>query len=322
MTRRRLAAAALCLSLLLGVAGARAAEYPSKPITVVVPFGAGSGSDTGTRIVAQRLGARLRQAIVVENRVGVTGAVGAAAVARAAPDGYTLLVGTNSTHGSNPALYKRLAYDPIKDFVAVAPLGIFTYYLVVNPDLPVRSPQELVAYIKANPGKVSYAYGSSTALVMAETFAKQTQVQLLGVPYRSNPPAITDVVGGRVPMMFIDISSANGFVQAGQLRAIAITSRSRSALAPDLPTIQETLLPHFAIESWTGFLAPTGTPKPIIDKLNAEISAVLQEPEVREKLQVLGVDVLQQTPEAFAGFVAASVEQFTRLTREAGIMPQ
>ncbi len=314
-------AVALMLVAALG-SRVQADIYPSKFITMVVPFAAGSGSDTAARIVAQSLGAFLGQTVIIENRVGATGEVAATAVAHAPPDGYTLLVGTNSSHGSNPAIYKKLTYDPIKDFVAIAPLGVFTYDLVVNPQLPVKTPQELVSYARANPGKVSFAFGSSTSLVMAETFAKGTQTQLLKIPYRSNPPAITDVVSGRVSMMFVDISSVSPFVKSGQLRALAITSRARSALAPDLPTIQETILPDFHIESWVGFLAPAGTPAPIVDKLNAAFTAVLQEPEVKKHMADLGVDILQQSPEAFAGFVQDSVDRFTRLTKDAGIEPQ
>lgn len=260
--------------------------------------------------------------MVVENRAGATGAIGATAVARAAPDGYTLLAGTNSTHGSNPALYKKLTYDPLKDFTAVAPIGIFTYYLVINPKVPAKTPQDLVAYIKSNPGKVAFAFGSSTSLVMAETFAKGIGAPLLKVAYRSNPPAITDVIRGRVAMMFPDISSVSAFVKSGQLRALAITSPTRSALVPDLPTIQETVLPGFAIDSWVGFLAPAGTPKSVVEKLNATINAVLAQPEIKERLTGLGVDVKPQSPEEFGRFVADSVERYTRLTREAGIEPE
>ena len=313
------AAIGVCAAL---AGAARAQDYPAKFLTIVVPFAAGSGSDTATRIMGQGLAAKLGQSVVVENKVGATGAIGATAVARAAPDGYTLLAGTNSSHGSNPALYKALTYDPIKDFTAVAPLGVFTYYLVVNPQLPAATPQELVVYAKAHPGKVSYAFGSTTALVMAETFARATGVQILKVAYRSNPPALTDVVSGRVSMMFVDVSSANAFVRSGQLRAIAVTSRERSSIAPDLPTIRETVAPDFAIESWTGYLVPARTPKPIVDRLNRDIGDVVNAPEVKARLAGLGVDVMRQTPEEFAGFVRNSVELFTRLAKEAGIEPE
>lgn len=305
-----------------GAAPLRAEEFPSRLITIVVPFAAGSGSDTSTRITAQALGPLLGQTIVVENKVGATGAVAATAVSRAAPDGYTLLVGTNSTHGSNSAIYKTLTYDPLRDFAPVALLGVFTYYLVVNPALPIRSPQELIDYARANPGKLSYATGSSTSLVMAETFAKTTKTPLLKVAYRSNPTALTDVVSGRVSLMFVDISSANAFVKSGQLRAIAVTSRTRSQLAPDLPTVHEALNIDFQIESWTGFLAPARTPKPVIDKLNAAFAKVFAMPEVHDRIVALGVDMQKQSPAEFSAFVAGSVEQFTRLTRDAGIEPQ
>ena len=260
--------------------------------------------------------------IIVENKVGATGMVAATMVARARPDEYTLLVATNSSHGSNPAIYETLTYDPIADFAPVVPLAIFTHYLAVNPQLPVTTLQELVAYAKANPGKVSFATGSTTSLVTATTFAKTAGIDLLKVSYRSNPPAITDLIGGRVAMMFVDIPSAATFVKSGQLRAIAITSHARSALAPDLPTIQETVDPTFAIESWVGFLAPAKMPRAIVDKLNSEFIAVMKTPDVKEQLAALGADVMTQTPDELARFVAVSVENFTRLTKESGIEPQ
>lgn len=313
---RLLAILVCCLSV---VSGANAQNYPNKFVTVIVPFAAGSGSDTAARVIGQYLGPKLGQSIVVENRVGATGAIASTAVARAAPDGYTLLLGTNSTHGSNSAMYKKLTYDPVKDFVGIADTGVFNYFLVVNPALPIKSVQELVAYGKANPGKLSYAGGSSTSIVMAESFAKETGVAILKVPYRSNPPALTDVIAGRVSMMFVDMSSAVSFVKAGTLRAIAVTTKDRSPQYPDLPTISETAVKDFNLASWTGLFAPAGTPAPIVEKLNRDVNAVLATPEVRERLAALGVDPAPMSAPEFTAFARDQVGKWSKLVRDAGI---
>lgn len=301
---------------------AHAQVYPDRPVTIIVPFAAGSGSDTAARVIGQHLTQRLGQTFVVENRVGATGVIASTAVAHTKPDGYTLLLGTNSTHGTNPSLYKSITYDPVKDFVAVAHTGDFAYFLVVNPDLPIKSVADLVAYGNANPGKLSYAAGSSTSIVMAETFAKGIGQEIVKVPYRSNPPALTDVMAGRVSMMFVDISTSLSFVTAGTLRALAVTSIARSGLKPDMPTIDETAVKGFDIASWTGIYAPTGTPKPIVDKLNAEINTIIAMPEVKEQFTRLGIEPKPKTPVEFATFTSAEVEKWTRLVKQAGIQPE
>jgi len=303
-------------------AAAMAQSYPAKFITVVVPFAAGSGSDTAARVVGQYLGPRLGQSIVVENRVGATGAIASTYVARAKPDGYTLLLGTNSTHGSNSALYKNLAYDPVKDFTGVADTGVFNYFLVVNPALPITSMAGLLAYAKANPGKLSYAAGSSTSIVMAETFAKGTGVAILKVPYRSNPPALTDVIAGRVSMMFVDVSSAVSFVKSGQLRALAVTTKARSPLYPDLPTVDETAVTGFNLASWTGLFAPAGTPEAIVQRINLEVNAVLALPDVQARLASLGVEPDIMTAPQFQAYAASEVAKWSQLVRAAGIEPE
>lgn len=319
---RRLLASLACCLVLAWASIAAAQDYPAKFVTVIVPFAAGSGSDTAARVIGQYLGPRLGQSIVVENRVGATGAIASTAVARAQPNGYTLLLGTNSTHGSNSALYKNLTYDPVKDFRGVANTGVFNYVLVVNPALPITSVAELVAYAKANPGKLSYAGGSSTSIVMAETFARGTGIALLKVAYRSNPPALTDVIAGRVSMMFVDVSSAGSFVRANSLRALAVTSKARSPLYPDLPTIDETVVSGFDLASWTGLFAPAGTPQPVIDKLNREVNAVLALPEVRDRLASLGVEPTPMPVAEFTAFARDEVGKWTRLVKDAGIEPE
>ena len=312
--------AILVASLICATAAAQ--DYPTKPVVIVVPFAAGSGSDTAARVIGQYLGPLLGQSIVVENRVGATGAIASTYVSRARPDGYTLLLGTNSTHGSNSALYKSLAYDPIKNFVDIADTGTFNLVLVVSPALPVQSAAELVAYGQANPGKLSYAAGSSGSIVLAETFARETGVPLVKIPYRSNPPALTDVIAGRVSLMFVDISSASSFIKSGQVRALAVTTKARSPIYPDLPTIDETVDKGFDLSSWTGLFAPAGTPAPIVEKLNREVNAVLEIPDVRDRLTALGVEPAPMSVAEFTRFVASEVPKWVSLVKQAGIEPE
>jgi tripartite-type tricarboxylate transporter receptor subunit TctC len=291
-------------------------------ITLVVPFGAGSGSDTTARILAQNLGPLLGQNVIIENRVGATGMVATNGVARAAPDGYTLLFATNSTHGSNPSLFKTVTYDPVKDFAPVGRLGAFGYFVVVNPQVPAQTIQELVAYAKANPDKLTYGSGSSTSHIMAETFKRGTGSVIMRVPYRSNPTALTDLVGGRISLMFADISSSVSFVKSKDLRALAVTSAQRSAIVPELPTLSESVLPGFDIESWTGILAPAGTPEPIIARLNGEMNKVLAMPDIKQRMFDLGVEPQPTTPAAFGAFVKDEVAKWGKLVKDAGIEPE
>lgn len=315
----RVAAALACVAF---ASSAHGDEYPARPITLIVPFAAGSGSDTAARVVAQNLQTRLGATVIVDNRVGATGMLAASFVARAAPDGYTLLLATNSTHGTNPSLYKHVTYDPIKDFAGIGKIAIFSYYLVINKDLPVQSIGDLVAYAKANPDKLSYGTGSSTSLVMTETFKHGTGATILKVPYRSNPPALTDVIAGRVSMMFADISSSVAFVTAGQVRALAVTSPRRSMISPDLPTISETVVPNFDMESWTALLAPAGTPAPVIAKLNAALNETLAMPEVTRRFLDLGIEAQPSTPAELDAFVRKEVLRWTALVKDAGIEPE
>ncbi|MBU6379443.1 MAG: tripartite tricarboxylate transporter substrate binding protein [Gammaproteobacteria bacterium] len=319
---RQLLHALLFAAALVLAGGAHAQDYPNRNITIVVPFAAGSGSDTAARIIGQQLSEKLKQGVVIENRVGVTGALAAAHVAKSPADGYTLLLGTNSTHGSNSALYKKQTYDPVQDFAAVAHTGDFGYFLVVDPALPITSTAELVAYGKANPGKLSYGAGSSTSIVMSETFSRGVGVELLKVPYRSNPPALTDVMGGRVSLMFVDISSSIALVDDGKLRALAVMSKDRSALRPDMPTIDETALKGFDLASWTGLFAPAGTPAPVVAKLNAEVNAILTRPDIKEQLFKIGIEPKPKSVAEFTPFVAAEVAKWIELVKLAGIEPQ
>lgn len=313
----------VCLLAALASAGTVALAqpgYPARAITLVVPFGPGSGSDTAARIIGERLAAALGQPVVIENKVGANGALAAASVARAAPDGYTFFIGTNSSHGSNPSLMKSLPYDPIGDFVPVVRVGIFIYFVVADPALPVTTMADLVALQKQR--QLAMATGNTTSIVMGETFVRSLGLDPLRVPYRSVPQALTDIMAGRVAFMFADISSSIALVQAGSLRALAITSPERSKLRPDLPTIQETALPSFAIESWIGFFAPAKTPAAITERVAAEVTRILETPEMRKRLGELGVEPKPIGGQAFAAFVASEIELWTKLVRNAGIQAE
>src|SRR5438128_334890 len=249
---RALAALPLAAALMSGAALAQQA-YPTRTITLVLPFAAGSGTDTTTRIISQHLGAALGVGIVVDNKPGANGMIAATYVARAAPDGYTLFVTTNTTHSANPFLLKALTYDPVKDFTPIARTGDLPFMLVINPELPVKSVAELVAYGKANPGKLTYACGSSSSIVSGATFAHNAGIDMLHVPYKSSPPALNDVIGGRISMIFIDVLTGLPHVKGNALRALAVTTKERSPLLPELPSMQEAGVPDFDITSWQGY---------------------------------------------------------------------
>jgi tripartite-type tricarboxylate transporter receptor subunit TctC len=296
--------------------------YPTRTITLVLPFAAGSGTDTTTRIISQHLGAALGVGIVVDNKPGANGMIAATYVARAAPDGYTLFVTTNTTHSANPYLLKTLSYDPVKDFTPIARTGDLPFMLVVNPELPAKTVGELVAYGKANPGKLTYASGSSSSIVSGATFAYNAKIDMLHVPYKSSPPALNDVIGGRVSMMFIDILTGLPHVNGGALRALAVTTKDRSPLVANLPSMQEAGVPDFDITSWQGYFGPAGLPREIVTKLNAEIRKIVEKPEIKAQLATLGMDAFSGTPDELAAFVKDQLVLWEKLITNAGIEKQ
>jgi tripartite-type tricarboxylate transporter receptor subunit TctC len=239
-------------------------QYPNKAVTLIVPFGPGSATDTISRIIALHLGNALNQSIVIENKPGANGAIAAAYVARAAPDGYTLLMSTNSPHSAAPSLNKSIAYDPVKDFEPVSRIGSFTLMLVLHPDVPATSIPELIAYAKAHPGKLSFASGNASGVVAGETLKAWAGINLVHVPYRSTPPAVNDVLGGRVSMMFIDLTTGLPHVKANALRALAVTRMQRSTLFPELPSLHEAGVANFDMDSWMAMFAPAHTPPEIV----------------------------------------------------------
>lgn len=319
---RGLRAAAVLLAGLAATATAQAQNYPNRNITLVLPFAAGSGTDTTTRIISQHLSQALGVGIVIENKAGANGMLAATFVARAAPDGYTLLVTTNTTHSANPYLLKSLTYDPVKDFAPIARTGDLPFMLVIHPDLPAKSVAELVAYGKANPGKLSYASGSSSAIVSGATFAHNAGIDLLHVPYKSSPPALNDVMGGRVSMMFVDILTGLPHVNGGALRSLAVTTKDRSPLVPNRPSMQEAGVPDFNITSWQGYFAPAGTPKEIVVRLNAEIRKIVEKPEIKAQLATLGMDAFSGTPEELGAFVKDQLVLWEKLIKNANIEAQ
>jgi tripartite-type tricarboxylate transporter receptor subunit TctC len=295
--------------------------YPNKPVRLFVPFAAGSLTDAVGRVVGQELGRRLGQNIIVEDRPGANGQMAAAFVAKTPPDGYTLMATTNTTHAANPHLYKKLPYDPIKDFIPVVRIGTIPFMLVVNPSLPVKSTAELIAYARANPGKLSYGTSNSTSLVSAETLNVMAKISTIGVQYKASQQAIIDLISGQIQMMICDFAVAMPQVRTGKLRALAIPMGKRTALMPELPTIGETLK-GFEFTPWIGIVVPTGTPKAVTDRLSRELLDLLAVPEMGAKLASVGVEIAPLAPAPFAQFIQEQIAEWGRLVRAAGIEPE
>lgn len=318
-----LATAAVLGAVTTGMALAQTAyPAPGKNITLVLPFAAGSGTDTTTRLISKELGAALGTGIVIDNKPGANGSIAASYVARAEPDGYTLFVTTNTSHSANPYLLKTMTYDPIKDFTPIARTGDLPFMLVINPNIPAKSVPELIALAKKEPGKYTYASGSSSSSVSGATFAFLAGLDLLHVPYKSSPPAITDVIAGRVSMMFIDVPTGLPHVNGNVLRALAVTTKKRSALLPDLPTMDESGVKGFDITSWQGYLGPANMPKDIVTKLNAEIRKIVERPDIKAELASRGMEAFSGTPESFDAFLKEQLVVWKKLISDAKIEPQ
>ena len=307
--------------LFLMSASAVAQNFPDKPIRVVVPFAAGSGTDILARIVTEEMRTSMGANFVIDNRAGASGQIGAELVARANPDGYTLFLSTNTPHSANPFLFKKINYDPIKDFAAVSRMIYYVFILVVNPNAGIKTVPELIIYVKANPGKISYAFGNSTGQVNGAYFTSAAKLDALPVPYKSTPPAMTDLIAGQVHYMFVDAASSQGHVRSGRLRAIAVMSDKRSDLFPDLPGVGETV-PGFDTVPWAGMFAPAGTPKAIINRLNAEIVKAINKPSVNQKLAESGLQPSPSTPEELDRFVKQQLAAWGKKIKDAGIQPE
>ena len=319
--RRALRYALGCAIFLAGFA-AHSQGFPNKPIRIISPFAAGSSTDLIARLIGQKLTENLGQQVIVDIRPGANGIIGADATAKAAPDGYTIVLASNGTHGINSSLFSKLPYDPMKDFAPITRVGHVAYFLVTNAGSPLNSMKDLVAMAKANPGKHTLSYAASVAQLTGELFKLTVGINMTPVPYKSPVTAFTDLVGGLVDAHFEPIPSALPQVKAGRLKALAVTSAKRSALAPDVPTVAESGYPGFESVAWVAFYAPAGTPKEIVAKLHAEITRALQTPEVKEKLAQNGLEVTTSTPEQLGEMVKAEVAKWDKVFKEANLPKQ
>ena len=318
VVRATLAALALCAA---GSAFAQGAgNFPNRPITMIVPFPPGGTTDIVARISAAALTTEFGQSVVVDNRAGAGGNIGAALAAKAAPDGYTLLMGTVGTHAINAWLYKKMPFDPIKDFQPLSRAAGVPNILVVHPAQPFKTVAELIAYAKANPGKLSYASsGSGTSIHLSgELFKSLAKVEMVHVPYKGSAPAVTDLLGNQVALMFNNLPSSIQHVRTGKLRALAVTTTTRAPELPNLPTIAESGLPDYEASSWFGLFAPAGTPAPLVARLNGAIVKILSLPDVRKKAAEQGAVVHPETPEQFAAFIAAENVKWSKVVKDSG----
>jgi tripartite-type tricarboxylate transporter receptor subunit TctC len=305
---------------MLATPNVAAQGYPSKPIRLVVPFPPGGPLDVVARAIGQKVGEAWGQPIVVDNRPGAGGSLGADIVAKSAPDGYTIVMGALSTHAVNVSLYGKLPYDPIKDFAPITLVAITPNVLVLNPGLPANTVGELISYAKANPGKLSFGSGSngSAGHLAGELFKVDAGVDMVHVPYKGGAPAMQDLLSGQIQLMFDNLANSMPQVKAGRLKALAVTTAKRSALVPELPTLTEAGVPNFDIYTWFGLLAPAGTPRDIIAKWNAEVTKVLSAPDVRERLHAQGAEPAPGTPEQFAALIRSEIPKYAKIIKDSG----
>jgi len=319
---RLLALAGAFLVLAFHAAAAAAqAPYPSKAIRIVIPFGPGSSTDTIIRIIAEPVSAALGQPIVIEARPGADGAISAIEVARAAPDGYTLLVGSGSPMAAVPYLRKNPPYDPLRDFTPITDIGRYTVFMYVNSNVPAKTLAEFIAYAKANPGKLSYATGNASGIVAFAQFNALTGIDMLAVPYKSAPPAMLDLVAGRVDAMMDPPTTGLPYVKDGRLRALVTTLDRRSPLLPDVPTIHEAGVTDFTISNWMGLVGPAGMPRDIVNRLNHEFAIALKRPEVIAALDKQAFMPQPSTPEQFGAFIKEQMGSYAQQLKRAGIQP-
>ena len=318
---RRAVCAFGAATLALGPLAAHAQAYPAKPVKVIVTYSPGGANDVTARIYSQLLSERLKQSFIVENRPGASGIPGTLSVAKADPDGYTLLLGAGGTMTINPGLFEKLSYDPLRDFVPVGLVARSPLVLVVPPTLPVKSVAELIAFAKAKPDGLTFASpGAGTPLHLAgEMFARQAQIKTLHVPYKGSSPALTDLMAGRVDMMFDVLGSSIAFIKAGKLRPLAVTSPQRSSHLPEVPSLQEQGLRDFDVTTWFGFFAPAGTPADVVARLNTELLRAAGTAEAKERLAPLGMEPARSTPQELRALVQQEQVRWRDLIRQASI---
>jgi len=301
---------------------AMAQTYPNKPITLVIPFAAGSGTDFVARTVAQKLSERLKQPVVVDNKAGASAQIAAQFVAKAAPDGYTLFMTTNTSHSANPWMFKTLNYDPIKDFTPIVRVGELPFALAINPKIPAKTLQEFIDYAKKTPGKLAYATPNSTSLVAMETIKKIAGLDIVGVPYKASPQAMTDLISGEVQVYVVDLGSGMASLKSDRVRLLAVTTAKGSQSFPGTPAIAS-VVKGFDLVSWNGIFGPANLPRPIVDKINAEMQAVFADKDFQAKIAATGFELdPTKTPEAFAKYVDFQLKHWGEMLRNAGVKPQ
>lgn len=322
--RQFLGTLAALLIIVVHMNAAMAGSYPNRPITYVIPFPPGGSTDTTGRMLAEEMGKRLGQNVIVMNRGGAGGNIGSAHVAGTAPDGYTLLQGTIGTHGINPTLYSDLSFDARSDFEPIARMTAGTNVLVVHPNVPANTVEELIEYAKANPGSLMMgSSGSGSSIHMSgELFQLMTGAQFTHVPYRGGGPAAVDLIAGHIDLMFDNINVALPHITAGRLRALAVTSAEKTAVLPDVPTMKEAGLPEYEVTSWSGVFAPAGTPAPIVEKLNAAINEVLSDEQVRARFEAEGIHISLMNVQEFREFVNSEIHRWGEVVRQAGLQAQ
>jgi tripartite-type tricarboxylate transporter receptor subunit TctC len=311
------------VAVLVGVSGVRAAEdFPTRRILAVIPFPAGSGTDPVARFIGERVSKSLGQPFVIENKPGANGAIAATEVARAEPDGHTILFGTNSTHAANPHLIQNMTYDPVASFQPITRVTLNPLMLVVRPEVPARTVREFIEYAKANPGKLNYGVGNTGGIAATQQLKTMTGVDVVQVSYRGTPQAVTDLIGGRLQFMFTDPAVAQEHVASGNLRALAVTSSSRMSAFPDLPTMSEAGLPGYELVSWIAVFAPAGTPARITEKLGSAIREAVQAPEAGAFFRTLAMEPSPTTPAQLKGFVESEIDKWGKVIRAAGLPKQ
>jgi tripartite-type tricarboxylate transporter receptor subunit TctC len=306
---------------LAALACTAAAQFPAKPIRLVVPFPGGSATDTVSRILGSSVSQAIGQSLLVENKAGADGAIAAAEVAKAPADGYTLLMATNSPMSAVPAMKKNPPYDPVADFTPITDVGRYTFFIVVHPSVPAQSLAELIDHARVNPDKLNYATGNTTGIVSTAFFASQAGIKLVHVPYKGEPQAITDLVAGRVHLMFASSSTAVPQIRDGRLRALVTTLPKRSHLLPEVPTIAEAGMPQFSITSWAGLFGPAKMPREIVERLNREFTAAMGRQEVQAAMEKQAFALSPSSPEQLAAFVKEQMESYRRILRAAGVEP-
>lgn len=310
------------LAAALLVAVPALAQFPNKPIRIVVPFGAGSATDLISRVIGSSVSAAVGQPVIVDNKAGADGAIAAAEVMKAAPDGYTLLMATNSPMSVVPAMKKSPPYDPVADFTPITDIGRYTFFVVVNPGLPVKTLPELVQYAKANPGKINYATGNTTGIVSTALLASLAKIEMVHVPYKTEPLVMPDLVSGRVHMMFASSTTSMPLIRDGKLRALVTTLPKRSHLLPDVPTIAEAGYPTFSIISWAGLYGPAKMPAEVTARLNKEFVAAMGRPDVQEAMQKQAFVLTPSSSEKLAAWTKEQLESYRNILKAVGIQPE